>query len=61
MSNPAEPKARLLSRSSSGPTEIEVRERKDLVDDALKATRAVVEEGIVGDGGVAQSGDICGG
>ncbi|MBF0164590.1 MAG: chaperonin GroEL [Magnetococcales bacterium] len=36
-----------------GATEIEVKERKDLVDDALHATRAAVEEGIVPGGGVA--------
>jgi chaperonin GroEL len=36
-----------------GGSEIEVRERKDRVDDALHATRAAVEEGIVPGGGVA--------
>ncbi|MGH6865148.1 MAG: chaperonin GroEL, partial [Methyloceanibacter sp.] len=36
-----------------GVTEMEVRERKDRVDDALNATRAAVEEGIVPGGGVA--------
>jgi chaperonin GroEL len=36
-----------------GATEIEVKERKDRVDDALHATRAAVEEGIVMGGGVA--------
>jgi chaperonin GroEL len=36
-----------------GNTEIEVKERKDLVDDALHATRAAVEEGVVAGGGVA--------
>ncbi len=36
-----------------GGTEIEVKERKDRVDDALNATRAAVEEGIVAGGGVA--------
>ncbi|MBF0614841.1 MAG: chaperonin GroEL [Magnetococcales bacterium] len=36
-----------------GGTEVEVKERKDLVDDALHATRAAVEEGIVPGGGVA--------
>ena len=36
-----------------GATETEVKERKDLVDDALHATRAAVEEGIVAGGGVA--------
>ncbi len=36
-----------------GATEIEVKERKDLVDDAFHATRAAVEEGIVPGGGVA--------
>ena len=35
-----------------GLTEIEVKERKDRVDDALNATRAAVEEGIVPGGGV---------
>jgi chaperonin GroEL len=36
-----------------GTTEIEVRERKDRVDDAMHATRAAVEEGILPGGGVA--------
>jgi chaperonin GroEL len=36
-----------------GNTEIEVRERKDRVDDAMHATRAAVEEGILPGGGVA--------
>ena len=36
-----------------GASEIEVKERKDRVDDALHATRAAVEEGIVPGGGVA--------
>ena len=36
-----------------GATEIEVKERKDRVDDSLHATRAAVEEGIVPGGGVA--------
>ena len=36
-----------------GATEIEVKERKDRVDDALNATRAAVQEGIVVGGGVA--------
>src|SRR5690606_34318449 len=36
-----------------GATEIEVKERKDRVDDALNATRAAVEEGIVPGGGSA--------
>ncbi|MGI9425243.1 MAG: chaperonin GroEL [Hyphomicrobiaceae bacterium] len=35
-----------------GATEVEVKERKDRVDDALNATRAAVEEGIVAGGGV---------
>jgi chaperonin GroEL len=39
-----------------GATEIEVKERKDRVDDALNATRAAVEEGIVPGGGVALMG-----
>jgi chaperonin GroEL len=36
-----------------GATEIEVKEKKDRVDDAMHATRAAVEEGIVPGGGVA--------
>ena len=36
-----------------GSTEVEVKERKDRVDDALNATRAAVEEGVVPGGGVA--------
>ena len=36
-----------------GATEVEVKERKDRVDDALNSTRAAVEEGIVAGGGVA--------
>src|SRR3546814_12360325 len=36
-----------------GATEVEVKERKDRVDDALHATRAAVEEGIVPGGGTA--------
>ncbi|MEP2946886.1 MAG: chaperonin GroEL [Lentilitoribacter sp.] len=36
-----------------GSTEIEVKERKDRVDDALNATRAAVQEGIVPGGGIA--------
>ncbi len=35
------------------PTEVEMKEKKDRVDDALAATRAAVEEGIVSGGGVA--------
>ena len=35
------------------PTEVEMKEKKDRVDDALHATRAAVEEGIVPGGGVA--------
>ncbi|HPG56017.1 MAG TPA: chaperonin GroEL [Candidatus Enterocola sp.] len=35
------------------PSEIEMKEKKDRVDDALSATRAAVEEGIVAGGGVA--------
>ena len=35
-----------------GSTEVEVKEKKDRVDDALNATRAAVEEGIVPGGGV---------
>ncbi|NVK19978.1 MAG: chaperonin GroEL [Methylocystaceae bacterium] len=36
-----------------GATEVEVKERKDRVDDALHATRAAVEEGIISGGGTA--------
>jgi len=36
-----------------GSTEVEVKEKKDRVDDALNATRAAIEEGIVPGGGVA--------
>ena len=36
-----------------GATEIEVKEKKDRIDDALAATRAAVEEGVVAGGGVA--------
>ena len=36
-----------------GATEVEVKEKKDRVDDALNATRAAVEEGIVAGGGIA--------
>jgi len=36
-----------------GATEVEVKEKKDRVEDALNATRAAVEEGIVPGGGVA--------
>ena len=38
-----------------GATEVEVKEKKDRVDDALNATRAAVEEGIVAGGGVSRS------
>jgi chaperonin GroEL len=46
-----------------GATEIEVKEKKDRVDDALHATRAAVEEGVVPGGGVAllRSGKILAG
>src|SRR6202521_4488485 len=37
----------------AGATEVEVKEKKDRVDDAMHATRAAVEEGIVPGGGVA--------
>jgi chaperonin GroEL len=39
--------------SVGGATEVEVKERKDRVEDAMHATRAAVEEGIVAGGGVA--------
>ena len=35
------------------PSEVEMKEKKDRVDDALHATRAAIEEGIVAGGGVA--------
>jgi chaperonin GroEL len=35
------------------PTEVEMKEKKDRVDDALAATRAAVEEGVIAGGGVA--------
>jgi chaperonin GroEL len=38
---------------AGGATEIEVKERKDRVDDAMHATRAAVEEGVLPGGGVA--------
>ena len=46
-----------------GMTEIEVKERKDRVDDALNATRAAVQEGVVVGGGVAlvQAGKVLAG
>src|SRR3974390_2548613 len=40
-------------RRVGGATEVEVKERKDRVDDAMHATRAAVEEGILPGGGVA--------
>jgi chaperonin GroEL len=36
-----------------GATEVEVKERKDRVDDAVHATKAAIEEGVVADGGAA--------
>ncbi len=39
--------------SVGGASEIEVKERKDRVDDAMHATRAAIEEGVVAGGGVA--------
>ena len=53
--------SRRLGRLASGvavlhvgaPTEVELRERKDRVEDALNATQAAVEEGIVPGGGIA--------
>ena len=46
-----------------GMTEIEVKERKDRVDDALNATRAAVQEGVIVGGGVAlvQAGKVLNG
>ena len=45
---------------AGGMTEVEVKERKDRVDDALNATRAAVQEGVVVGGGVAlvQAGKV---
>src|SRR3569623_121750 len=55
--NLQEPLAKLASSVAmirvGGATEVEVKERKDRVDDAMHATRAAVEEGIVPGGGVA--------
>ena len=42
-----------LALNVGAPTEVEMKEKKDRVDDALHATRAAVEEGIVTGGGVA--------
>jgi chaperonin GroEL len=42
-----------LAKLVGGATEVEVKERKDRVDDAMHATRAAVEEGILPGGGVA--------
>jgi chaperonin GroEL len=42
-----------LAGGVGGATEVEVKERKDRVDDAMHATRAAVEEGILPGGGVA--------
>ncbi len=36
-----------------GASEVEVKEKKDRIDDALSATRAAVKEGVVAGGGVA--------
>ncbi|MBU9698070.1 chaperonin GroEL [Rhodobacteraceae bacterium HSP-20] len=46
-----------------GMTEVEVKERKDRVDDALNATRAAVQEGVIVGGGVAlvQAGKVLAG
>merc|ERR1711904_765092 len=41
-----------LAKLAGGVAEVEVKERKDRVDDAMHATRAAVEEGIVPGGGV---------
>jgi hypothetical protein len=41
-----------FSATAGGASEVEVKERKDRVDDALHATRAAVEEGVVPGGGV---------
>ena len=39
-----------------GASEVEVKEKKDRIDDALNATRAAVKEGIIAGGGVAANG-----
>src|SRR5262249_31285965 len=44
---------RAAGSKGGGASEVEVKERKDRVDDAAQATRAAVEEGIVPGGGVA--------
>ena len=46
-------RVRLERLGWSGASETEVKERKDRVDDALNATRAAVQEGVVVGGGVA--------
>jgi len=38
--------------NAGAPTEVEMKERKDLLDDALHATRAAAEEGVIAGGGV---------
>ena len=42
------------------PSEVEMKEKKDRVDDALHATRAAVEEGVVAGGGAEQLGAAAG-
>mgnify|MGYP000512199616 CR=1 FL=1 len=42
-----------MFRPNGAASEVEMKEKKDRVDDALHATRAAVEEGIVAGGGVA--------
>jgi chaperonin GroEL len=49
----ADIEGRIAQIRVGGATEIEVKERKDRVDDAMHATRAAVEEGILPGGGVA--------
>jgi chaperonin GroEL len=44
---------RIVEMRVVGATKVEVKERKDRLDDALHATRAAVEEGILFGGGVA--------
>ena len=43
----------IVSKQIGGSSDVEVNEKKDRVNDALNATRAAVEDGIVPGGGVA--------
>jgi len=44
---PSSPAAFAVDPASGGSTEVEVKEKKDRVEDAMHATKAAVEEGIV--------------